>query len=46
MSEQFEFKGYPIEVDQDHPDGPLMKIGNKTVFVQKVGTRFVVPEPP
>ena len=46
MSEQFEYKGYPVEVDQDRPEGPLMKIGDKTVLVQKVGTRFVVPELP
>ena len=46
MSEHFEHKGYPVEVDEDHPEGPLMKIGDKTVPVQKLGDRFVVPELP
>ena len=46
MSEEFEHKGHTVEVDQDHPEGPLMKIGDKTVLVQKVGNRYVVAELP
>ena len=46
MSEQFEYKGFLVEVDQDHPEGPLMKVGDKKVPVQKIGTQYVVAELP
>ena len=46
MREQFEHKGHTVEVDQDHLEGPLMKIGDKTVPVHKVGNRFIVAELP
>lgn len=46
MSDQFQHKGYEIEVDEDHPEGPLVKIGDRTVPVHRIGKRFVVSELP